>query len=83
LDLIFIFLLAMALDLAVGEPPNAIHPVAWMGQVIAFLSKGGKGFSAKGQLVYGILIILVTLALFVTPVYFLLAWLKSLNIIVM
>lgn len=28
-------LIAYALDLAFGEPPNAIHPVAWMGTVIA------------------------------------------------
>jgi len=28
-------LIAVALDRAFGEPPNAIHPVAWMGSVIA------------------------------------------------
>jgi adenosylcobinamide-phosphate synthase len=27
--------LAYALDLAFGEPPNAMHPVAWMGRAIA------------------------------------------------
>jgi adenosylcobinamide-phosphate synthase len=29
-------LLAVALDRAFGEPPNAIHPVAWMGSAIAW-----------------------------------------------
>jgi adenosylcobinamide-phosphate synthase len=81
IDIIYILLLALALDLALGDPPNAIHPVAWMGQVIAFLIGKGKGLSPTGQLIYGISTILLTTALFVTPVYFLLVYLKDLNII--
>lgn len=81
MDIVFILLLALALDLALGEPPNAIHPVVWMGKVIAFLIGRGKGLAPIGQLLYGIGTVLVTLALFATPVYFLLAYLKVLNVI--
>ncbi|HVR62541.1 MAG TPA: adenosylcobinamide-phosphate synthase CbiB, partial [Polyangia bacterium] len=28
--------LAVAIDLALGEPPNAVHPVSWMGRLIAW-----------------------------------------------
>ena len=68
--------------MALGEPPDAVHPVAWMGRVIAFLIRKGKSLAPTGQFIYGIGTILVTLALFMTPVYFLLAYLKGLNIIV-
>ncbi|MBI0583436.1 MAG: cobalamin biosynthesis protein [Methanomassiliicoccus sp.] len=29
--------MALAIDLLVGEPPNRIHPVVWMGKVIGYL----------------------------------------------
>ena len=32
-------LLAVALDLALREPPAALHPVVWMGRLIAFLER--------------------------------------------
>jgi adenosylcobinamide-phosphate synthase len=82
MEIVYILLLALAVDLALGDPPNAIHPVAWMGQVIAFLIRRGKGLPPTGQLIYGSAVVLVTLAVFVTPVYFLLVYLKELNLIV-
>jgi cobalamin biosynthesis protein CobD/CbiB len=33
---------AVILDLIVGEPPIAIHPVAWMGKFITFLKTGAS-----------------------------------------
>ncbi len=35
-----IFLLAVAFDLAFGEPPARIHPVVWIGRLIAFCALG-------------------------------------------
>jgi adenosylcobinamide-phosphate synthase len=32
-------LFALILDLALGDPPNRFHPTAWMGSLIAFLSR--------------------------------------------
>lgn len=51
-------LIAVALDLAFGEPPNAIHPVAWMGSAIAW----GRDWALRppriGQFVRGALVAL-------------------------
>jgi adenosylcobinamide-phosphate synthase len=58
-------LLALALDVLFGDPPNCIHPVAWMGKLIAFAMRfrpRGKAFS---ELVYGATIALGGCALFV------------------
>src|SRR5262249_49488789 len=32
-----VLLLALALDAAFGEPPNALHPVAWLGRLLSWL----------------------------------------------
>jgi adenosylcobinamide-phosphate synthase len=79
MEIILMLAIAIAIDLTLGDPPDAVHPVAWMGKVIAFLEKGGKNFSHQGQFFYGMGITLFTLALFVIPVYLLLAWLNSVN----
>ena len=36
---IAVLLVAVALDAAFGEPPNAVHPVAWMGKGVALLKR--------------------------------------------
>ena len=82
MDIVLIFVLALALDLALGEPPSAIHPVVWMGKVIAFLIKGGKSRSQTTQFIYGMGVVLITMAVFVTAAYFLLAYLREFNLIV-
>jgi adenosylcobinamide-phosphate synthase len=79
-EIILVLALATALDLALGDPPNAIHPVAWMGRVISFLEKGGSGHRPAAQFLYGLAMTLFTLALFVIPAYFILVYLKSLNL---
>jgi adenosylcobinamide-phosphate synthase len=52
-------LAAVALDLACGEPPNAIHPVVWIGSSINFLRRRAPGRGRARQLVWGALIALV------------------------
>ena len=37
-----VFLLAAAYDLLLGEPPARIHPVVWIGRLIAFLRARAK-----------------------------------------
>src|SRR2546429_8055343 len=37
-------IVAAALDLALGDPPNRLHPVAWMGRAIA----GGRRALCRG-----------------------------------
>jgi adenosylcobinamide-phosphate synthase len=79
MNIIYIIILAIAIDLFLGDPPNAVHPVAWMGHVISFLIKWGRGRSQAFQVFWGTLTVLLTLGIFVTPVYFLLAYLRDLN----
>jgi adenosylcobinamide-phosphate synthase len=50
--------LALALDRLFGEPPNAVHPVAWMGRLIARLTALAPRFGPRRQLLAGALIAL-------------------------
>jgi adenosylcobinamide-phosphate synthase len=45
LHAVAVVLLAIALDLALGDPPNRWHPVAWMGRVLA----GGRARWCHGS----------------------------------
>lgn len=43
---------ALALDLLAGEPPSRVHPVVWMGRLIAWLESHSPG-APRSQLLYG------------------------------
>ena len=79
MEIILILALAIALDLALGDPPNAIHPVAWMGKAISFLERGGNKHRPVVQLLYGVAMVLFTMALFAIPAYFIVFYLENLN----
>jgi adenosylcobinamide-phosphate synthase len=81
MEVLLILLLGLAIDVALGEPPRVIHPVVWMGKVASFLVKGGAGRSHLAQFLYGLAVVLLTVAIFVAPVYFLLFYLKGLNLV--
>ena len=81
MDIVFILLLALAMDLVLGEPHRAIHPVVWMGKAASFLERGSRGQSPVAQFLYGLAMVLVILILFVAPVYFMLPYLKGLNFV--
>jgi len=51
-------LIAVALDHAFGEPPNAIHPVAWMGSAIAWGRNWALCASRVGQFLRGTVVAL-------------------------
>lgn len=74
-----ILAIALALDLILGEPPRAIHPVVGMGKVIAFLAGRNVRQKPWAQFVYGMALSLFTVALFAVPAYFLMVYLKNLN----
>src|SRR5438093_13465530 len=40
-----VVLLALALDIAVGDPPNRVHPVSWIGTLLAI----GQRHLARGS----------------------------------
>jgi adenosylcobinamide-phosphate synthase len=81
MEALFILLLALIIDLALGEPPAVIHPVVWKGKVVSFLIRGRSGRSPAAQFLHGLGVVLVTAIIFVVPVYFALSYLKSLNLV--
>jgi adenosylcobinamide-phosphate synthase len=53
-------LLAGLFDITLGEPPPALHPVVWMGRLIAaFMARRPHG-RPRAEFVYGLLIVLAT-----------------------
>jgi len=80
---LWVLVLALAIDLTLGEPPNAVHPVVWMGNLIALFMKAPvyPNRSRAFQFVYGCIVALFTAALFGLGAYFLLAFLKGINVI--
>jgi adenosylcobinamide-phosphate synthase len=81
MEIVLILILALILDLVLGEPPAALHPVVWMGKVISFLIKGVKNLSPGLQFIFGTGVVLFTVFLFSVPVYFLLVYLHNINLI--
>ncbi len=51
-----LWLLALAVDLAGGEPPEAAHPVVWMGRGLARLVRAAPAES-EAQLRYGVAVV--------------------------
>ncbi|MFO8010948.1 MAG: cobalamin biosynthesis protein [Dehalococcoidia bacterium] len=82
MEILFILTLALFLDLLPGDPPTAVHPVGWMGKIIAFLERFNPERSKTASLIYGTVIVIFVVALFVTPVYFLLGYLEETNQII-
>lgn len=48
--------LAIIMDILIGEPPAAIHPVVWIGKLIKYL----KHLSFGNKRIFGIVIVLIT-----------------------
>jgi adenosylcobinamide-phosphate synthase len=55
--------LAIALDLLLGEPPAALHPVVWVGKLISWLERQAPQ-GERSRLVYGAAMVAAT----ITPV---------------
>ena len=80
MEYILILVVALALDVVLGEPPNRIHPVAGIGRIISWEMKlRPRGRTV--QLLYGSLAVLVTAALFSTAAYFLLEYLRDVHVV--
>ena len=50
-------LLAGLLDVVCGEPPNAVHPVAWLGRLVALLERRAPRERPRAELAYGVAIV--------------------------
>jgi adenosylcobinamide-phosphate synthase len=78
---VLVLLLALVIDQAVGEPPNPVHPVVWMGKLIGFLTRNSGRRRPSLEFAYGLLVSLFVIALFAVPVYFGLRYLMEVSIL--
>jgi adenosylcobinamide-phosphate synthase len=58
LELILILEIAVLLDIILGEPPAALHPVVWIGKLIAFLKEKAPAAHRK---IYGVFMALIVI----------------------
>jgi adenosylcobinamide-phosphate synthase len=77
---VLVLLLALVIDQALGEPPNPVHPVVWMGKLIALFMRWGGGRSRVVQFLYGLFVSLFTIGVFSVAVYFGLRYLKDFSL---
>lgn len=78
MDTVIILLTALIIDLAFGEPANRWHPVAWLGKLISLEMQRAPKKSRPAQLLFGAIMILLTLGTITAASYFLLFYLQEL-----
>lgn len=71
--------IAIILDWVIGEPPNKLHPVAWLGKLISLEEKFAPRRGAIAQFSYGIGVVVLDVALFAMPVYLLMRYLWTIS----
>jgi len=79
METFLILVIALFLDIFLGEPPNTWHPVAWLGKFIAWQTGIIPGKRKTTQLVYGIFIVVLTTVIISVAAYLLLLYLKGAN----
>jgi len=79
MDNIYILLLAITIDLGLGDPPTRFHPVGWMGKLISFFETIAPKSGRAAPFSYGVFAVLLGTAIFTAPVYFLLEYLEGAN----
>lgn len=76
---IYTLLPALIIDLALGELPTSWHPVGWMGKLITLLERFAPKSLPSAQFLYGSAMVLLGLALFSGPAYFILSYLQGID----
>ncbi|MEQ4489478.1 MAG: adenosylcobinamide-phosphate synthase CbiB [Dehalococcoides mccartyi] len=79
METVYIIVLALALDLLLGEYPAPLHPVVWLGKFISFLSRFSPSHSPKIQFIYGAFLSILTVSISFAAVFFILGYLKDFN----
>ncbi|MHC1566815.1 MAG: cobalamin biosynthesis protein [Candidatus Syntropharchaeia archaeon] len=75
--MIEILLFAFALDVLLGEPPEKVHPVVWMGKFIERVDKKVKRGHPLSDKIKGGILTITCIVLFSLPVYILLEHLST------
>jgi adenosylcobinamide-phosphate synthase len=78
IDSVFIFFLAILIDLALGEYPDRIHPTIGIGKLILHLKQKAKNPNPRVEKANGVLMALIIMLVFALPVFALLFWLRTL-----
>ncbi len=73
LDAVLIIALALAIDAIIGEVPNAIHPLRWMGNILYFLDRHIKRGNPTMTRIKGFLCYLLVLLIFGGTAFIILA----------
>jgi len=79
MEIVFILFIALAIDLAFGEPHNPWHPVAWLGKLISLETKNMTRSGRSTQLILGTVTVLMTLGAITMPIYLLILHLQEAN----
>ena len=76
---VVILLLALIIDLLVGEYPRRLHPVVWLGSLISLELRLAPRRGKRAQLSYGAGMVLLTTGLLGAGTYFLLDYLRDVS----
>jgi len=68
---------AVAVDLAVGDAPNPLHPVYWLGKLISLETRLAPRRGQVAQVVYGTAMVIATTGIVTAGVYFLLDYIRD------
>jgi len=75
-DSVFIFTLALLIDLVLGEYPDRIHPTIGIGKLIIYLKKKAKSPNPHIEKTNGVLMALFIMLVVALPIFALLLWLR-------
>ena len=76
---VLILLLALALDLLLGDPPNRYHPVVVMGNFVKGVARLAPQEGPKRQFIHGAVLVLSGVALFSLSLAWALVWVRRLS----
>ncbi len=79
MDFLIILLLALIIDLILGDPPTRFHPVGWMGKLISLLESIAPRKGRVAPFLYGAIAVLLSTGTFTAPTYFLLQYLDEVS----
>ena len=82
MEIIYILLIALVIDLIFGEPGNTLHPVAWLGKLTLLEMKLAPEKGRLFQLVYGVSIVLITLGAITALTFLLVLYLQDMSSII-